>query len=207
MADKTTFDVTMSLADKVLLDHVDSATIQKQQNAIKGTKTLGVTEPTLMIPVPAVEWSETPDKAKGMVTLAIRKVSVAVSITAKVMIDKAISKGSPCYVHVFEHEKRHLEAYKKGAASRCVEVRRAVADATAPQCKAPVKVAAKDVAAFKVKAEKRIEKALDETVLAAMKEIRAESLAIHTADELKKTNTICAAHLAGPASAGSPAKP
>ena len=117
MASKTTFDVTMALADKVLVTYVDSATIQKQENAIKGTKTLGVTFPSVAIPMPTLEWQETPDKAKGMCTLAITKVSVAVSVTAKVMIDQTIDKASDCYKHVYEHEKRHLRAYKDGAAS------------------------------------------------------------------------------------------
>jgi hypothetical protein len=111
MAGKTNFDVTMTLASKVPVTYVDSATIQKQENAIKGTKTLGVTTPSVAIPMPDLEWQETPDKANGMCTLAITKVSVAVSITATVMIDRAIDRASDCYKHVYDHEKRHLQAY------------------------------------------------------------------------------------------------
>jgi hypothetical protein len=197
MAGKTNFDVTMTLSSKVPVTYVDSGTIQKQPNATKGTKTLGVTLPSVAIPMPTLEWQETPDKAKGMVTLAITKVSVAVSLTAKVMIDQAIDKSSDCYKHVYEHEKRHLLAYKNGATGHTDEIRRAVADATAPQVKTPVKVAAKDVNSFKEKAVKRIVEALDKEVIEAMNAIKAESLAIHTAEERKKTNTICAAYLTG----------
>ncbi len=197
MASTTDFDVKMALISKVPVSYVDSATIQKQENAIKGTKTLGVTLPSVEIPVPTVEWQETPDKATGRVTLAITKVSVAVSITAKVMIDKDIDKTSDCYKHVYEHEKRHLLAYKNGATSHTDAIKRAVSDATAPKLKAPVKVAAKDVKSFQERAEKRIVDALDKAVVEAMKEIKADSLAIHTPEELKKTDTICAAYLKG----------
>jgi hypothetical protein len=196
MAGKTEFDVTMALADKVSLSHVDSATIQKQENAERGRKTLGVTFPSVAIPVPAVEWQQTADQTKAMCTLAITKVSVAVAVTAKVMIDQAIDKTSACYKHVYEHEKRHLKAYKDGAASHAAAIKRAVADATAPQLKAPVKVAIKDVAKFKDKAQARIEAALDSAVIEAMKDIKVASLSIHTDSELQKTNGICAAYLA-----------
>jgi hypothetical protein len=189
----------MALATKVPVTYVDSATIQKQENALKATKTLGVTVPSVAIPMPTLEWQEKPDKAKGMVELAITKVSVAVSLTAKVMIDQAIDKASDCYKHVYEHEKRHLLAYKNGAANHTDAIKRAVTDATAPQLKAPVKVAAKDVKSFKDRAEKRIVDALDKAVLEAMKEIKTDSLAIHTAEERQKTNTICAAYLTGTA--------
>jgi hypothetical protein len=113
------------------------------------------------------------------------------------MIDRAIDRASDCYKHVYDHEKRHLQAYKEGAASHTAAVRRAVTDATAPQLKAPVKVATKDVMKFKEKAQSRIVEALDNAVLEAMKEIKAASLAIHTDAERKKTNTICAAYLTG----------
>lgn len=195
MAGKTEFDVTMALADKVALTHVDSATIQKQKNVGHGRKTLGVTFPSVAIPVPTVEWQQTADQTKAMCTLAITKVSVAVAVTAKVMIDQAIDKTSACYKHVYEHEKRHLKAYKDGASSHAVAVRRAVTDATAPQLKAPVKVAVKDVAKFKDKAEARIVAALDSAVVEAMKEIKVDSLSIHTPAELQTTNGICAAYL------------
>ena len=49
MADKTNFDVTMALVGTVPVTYVDTATIQKQEN-IKGTKTLGVTSPSVAIP-------------------------------------------------------------------------------------------------------------------------------------------------------------
>jgi hypothetical protein len=45
MADKTEFEVTMALSTTVPLEYVDSATLQKDENAIKATKTLGVTTP------------------------------------------------------------------------------------------------------------------------------------------------------------------
>ena len=198
MADKTEFEVTMALSTTVPLAYVDSATLQKDENAVKGTKTLGVTTPKVTIPVPTLEWKETPDQAKGRVILAITKVKVAVSITATVKIDKAIDKKSDCHQHVHEHEKRHLKAYKDGAAGHIAEIKRAVVDKTAPQLKAPVSVATKDVASFKERAQKRVEEALDNAVIAAMNEIKAASLAIHTPDELKKTNGVCATYLKKP---------
>jgi hypothetical protein len=197
MADKTEFEVTMALSTTVPLAYVDSATLQKDENAIKGTKTLGVTTPKVTIPVPTLEWKETPDQAKGGVILAITKVKVAVSITATVKIDKAIDKKSDCHQHVYEHEKRHLKTYRDGAAGQIATIKRAV-DKTAPQLKAPVSVATKDVASFKERAQKRVEEALDDAVIAAMNEIRVASLAIHTPDELKKTNGVCATYLKKP---------
>jgi len=41
------------------------------------------------------------------------------------MIDKAIDRKSPCHKHVWEHEKRHLDAYKAGAKSQTAAIRRA----------------------------------------------------------------------------------
>ncbi len=209
MAGKTTFDVTMALdPSKVSWTDVDSTTIQKQENAIKGTKTLGVTQASIERPPMKFVWEETPDKATGMVTLAVSKVTLAVTVSARVMVDKAISKSTPCHKHVVDHEQRHVDAYKSSAVTQTTELRRAVADATAPQLKAPVKVAKKEVDAFKAKQQERIEKALDPVIpklMAAMKEV---SLAIHTSAEMKKTNAICAAHLGGtgpaPAKGGKP---
>jgi hypothetical protein len=198
VAGKTSFDVTMTMVSKVPVTYVESATLQKQENAVKGTKTLGVTNPSVAIPEPTLEWQETSDKATGMYTVVITKVSVAVSISATVMIDKAIDRTSDCYKHVFEHEKRHLQAYKDGAASHEAAIRRAVTDATAPQLKTPVKVAKKDLAKFKERAQRRVVDALDSAVVDAMKEIKTDSLAIHTAAELKKTDTICANYLKEP---------
>jgi len=195
MAGKTEFNVTMALSDKIPVLFVDSATIQKAENAIKGTKTLGVTTPSVAIPVPAVEWQETPDTAKKTSTLAITKVSVAVSITATVMIDKAIAKTSECFKHVNEHEKLHLQAYRDGATGHTAAIKRAVVDKTAPQLKAPVQVATKDVAKFKERQQQRIVEALDNAVVEALKEIKEASLAIHTDAERQKTNKICAAYL------------
>ncbi len=205
MADKTTFDVTMALdPSKVSWTDVDSATIQKQENAIKGTKTLGVTQASIERPAMKFVWEETPDKATGMVTLAISKVTLAVTVSAQVMVDKAIGKSTPCHKHVIGHEQRHVDAYKSSAVAQAAELKRAVAGATAPQLKAPVKVAKKDIYAFKAKQQERIEKALDKAFPELMAAMKAESLKIHTSAEMNKTNTICAAYLGGTAPA--PAK-
>lgn len=198
MSGKTLFDVTMALdPSKVVWTSVDSATIQKQKNAIKGTKTLGVTEASLERPPMTFVWQETPDKASGMVTLAISKVSLAIKVTAKVMVDKAIPTSTPCHKHVVDHEQRHVDAYKRSAITQAAELKRIVAGATAPQLKAPVKVAKKDVGTFKEKQEKRIEEALDKAIAPAMEAMKAESLKIHTSAEAAKTNSVCAAHLGG----------
>lgn len=70
-----------------------------------------------------------------------------------------------------------------------------MSDATVPQLRAPIAVRGKDVSKFKEKAQERVVNALDKAVIEAMKEIKVVSLAIHTPDELKKTNGICAAYL------------
>lgn len=198
MSGKTDFDVTMIMAAKVPLSYVDSSTIQKQETKDRGGKVLGVTVPSVAIPEPTITWDEVQDKATKMVSLAVAKVSVEVSISAKVMIDKAIDKKSRCHKHVWDHEKRHLDAYKAGAKSQTAAIRRAVTDAAVPQRKKPLAVEEKDVRKIKEKTEKRIIEALDGAVIAAIKEIKADSLSIHTPDELKKTNGVCAIHLQKP---------
>src|SRR5690606_1099171 len=125
------------------------------------TKVLGTTLPSVAIPPLTVTWDETPDKAKKTVTLAVAKVSVVVSISARVLIDKAIDRKTPCYKHVWEHEKKHLDAYKRGASGHAADLRRAVADATVPQRRKPLEVPEKDARAFKAKAEERMGAALE----------------------------------------------
>lgn len=192
---KTDFDVKFVMDPKVPVTYVASAVIQKQDNAIKGTKTLGVTNPRVVRPVPVVTWDETPDKAKKTVMLAVAKVSVEVTLSCAVMVDQDIDRKSPCHKHVMEHEDKHVDAYRRGAAAHAADLRRAVVDASVPQRKKPLEVRERDVKALKERTEKRIVESLDAAMLAAMKAIKADSLSIHTAAELKKTNTICAAYL------------
>ncbi len=192
---KTKFKIKVKFLKKVPLSHVASSKLQKEKGGQKTTKTLGTTKPHVAFPPPELHWEELTDPIAKTVKLSLKKVIVKVEYSAKIWLDKGVDRNSPCYAHIFEHEKRHARIWNAGVKKYGKKIAQAVIDATAPTMDEPVEVASAKAAALRKDSYDKIYRALDSAVLKYGKIISKESKVIHTPGELKKTNKLCAPYL------------
>lgn len=197
MADKTKFAVKVVFDKNVPLSHVASSKLQKEKGGQKTRKTLGVTKPRASFEPPLLHWVEATDPIQKTVTMSIKEVSVTVTFSARIWIDKSIDKKCDCYAHVLDHEKRHAKTWAAGAKKREKAILKAVSDATAPTLDNPVVVKPSQARKTSKDAYDAIYAALDAAVQKAGAEISKESKKIHTPGELKKTNSLCEDYLIG----------
>lgn len=197
MADKTKFSVNVIFDKKILLTHVGSSQLQKEKGGQKTRKTLGSTKPKASFEPPLLHWEEATDPIQKTVTMSIKEVTITVTFSARIWIDKRITKSSDCYVHVMEHEMRHVKIWAAGARKRERDILKAVTDATEPTMDNPVVVKQSQAKKVRDDAFNRIAAALDAAVQKAGAEISKDSKKIHTPAELKKTNSLCELYLTG----------
>ncbi len=195
MAKKTTFSIKVSFENEVVLSHVASSKLKNEKGGQETKKTLGTTKPSVSVTQPVLHWDETTDPIAKKVTLAIKEVTSEIVYSARIWIDAAIDKKCDCYKHVLDHEKQHVKIWKDGARNYAEFIIKAVADATSPQMDMPEEIGLSEAAAFRAAAFQRINVAVNEAAQNCGKKISAESKKIHTAAELKKTNSLCADYL------------
>lgn len=197
MAGTTTIKINVVFDKRVPLTPVPSSKLQKQKkNAQKTKKVLGSTKPSAAVETPVLHWDQVTDPIAKTVQLAIKEVTATVTFSTRIWVDKAIAKKDPCYAHVLDHEKRHVKVWQAGAKKYGAKINQEVAAVVAPTLKNPVEVPLSQAQTVRNDAFKVIDAALAAAVQKYGKKIGDESKKkVHTAAELKKTNTICAAYL------------
>lgn len=195
MSGKTKYSISVVFDNNVTLSPVPSSKLQKVKGGQKTKKTLGTTKPRATIDVPVLHWDEVTDPIAKTVTLALKEFIVTVTYSTRIWVDQAIDKKSPCYAHVLDHEERHVKIWKQGVKKEAATICKAVEAVAVPSTDKPVQMKLSEAGKFRDACFKELSAALDAAVQAAGIKIGQASKKIHTAAELKKTNTLCAAYL------------